>query len=63
MPHTETLRPSGRATAPDMTLRCMYGGRKECSITIHRGGKIAKSQQATPGVSVAHVITVRMDGS
>jgi hypothetical protein len=33
------------------------------SATIQRGGKMTKSQLATPGVSVGDVSTVKMEGS
>src|SRR5260370_10869765 len=46
-----------------ITLRWKNGGRKVCSATIQRGGKITKSQLAVPAVSVGEVSTVKIDGS
>ena len=46
-----------------ITLRWKYGGRKVCSATIQRGGKITKSTFATPGVSEGDVSTVKIEGS
>ena len=46
-----------------MTLRWNHGGRNVSSATSQRGGKITKSQLATPGVSVWEVSTVKIDGS
>src|SRR6267378_3649261 len=46
-----------------ITLRWKKGGRKVCSATIQRGGKITKSQFAVPGVSLGEVSTVKIDGS
>src|SRR6195952_1758037 len=46
-----------------ITLRWNQGGRNVCSATIQRGGKITKSQLAVPGVSLADVSTVKIDGS
>ena len=46
-----------------ITLRWKHGGRKVCSATIQRGGKITKSQFAVPGISVGEVSTVKIDGS
>lgn len=34
-----------------------------CSATPHLGGKITKSAQATPGSTVGHVNTVKIEGS
>ncbi len=45
------------------TLRWNHGGRKVCSATSQRGGKIAKSMLAVPGVSLGEVSTVKIDGS
>ena len=39
------------------------GGRKVCSATSQRGGKITKSQLAVPGTSLGEVSTVKIDGS
>ena len=38
--------------------RTHHGGLNECSITIHRGGKITKSATAVPGSSLGQVSTV-----
>ncbi len=46
-----------------ITLRWNQGGRKLCSATCQRGGKITKSQLATPGCPEGEVSTVKMDGS
>src|SRR3954469_3182763 len=46
-----------------MTLRWNQGGRNVCSATIQRGGKMTKSQFATPGWPDGEVSTVKMDGS
>src|SRR5438552_3313306 len=46
-----------------ITLRWNQGGRKVSSATSQRGGKITKSQLATPGISEAEVSTVLIDGS
>jgi hypothetical protein len=46
-----------------ITLRWYQGGRNVSSATIQRGGKITKSQLATPGVSDGLVSTVKIDGS
>src|SRR5258707_361883 len=46
-----------------ITLRWKYGGRKVCSATDQRGGKITKSTLAVPGVSEGDVSTVKIDGS
>ncbi|MCW0466391.1 hypothetical protein NB705_003464 [Xanthomonas sacchari] len=45
------------------TLRWNHGGRKVCCATNQRGGKIAKSMLAVPGVSLGAVSTVKMLGS
>ena len=41
-----------------MKLRWNQGGRKVCSATIQRGGNIAKSTLAVPGISDGAVSTV-----
>ncbi len=46
-----------------MALRWNHGGRKVCSATVQRGGKITKSTLAVPGVSDGEVSTVKIDGS
>ena len=46
-----------------MVLRWNHGGRKVCSATSQRGGKITKSQLAVPGVSLGEVSTVKIEGS
>jgi len=46
-----------------MTLRWKYGGRKVCSATIQRGGKMTKSAFAVPAISDGDVSTVKIDGS
>src|SRR5689334_23820432 len=46
-----------------ITLRWKNGGRKVCSATIQRGGKMTKSQLAVPWVSDGEVRTVKIDGS
>src|SRR5215468_4520034 len=46
-----------------ITLRWNHGGRKLCSATIQRGGKITKSTFAVPGVSEGEVSTVKIEGS
>src|SRR5471030_794175 len=45
-----------------ITLRWNQGGRKLCSATTQRGGKITKSQFATPGWPDGEVSTVKIDG-
>src|SRR3546814_5885401 len=49
--------------ASDITLRWNHGGRKLCSATIQRGGKITKSALARPGTVLGEVRTVKIDGS
>src|ERR1700677_3596218 len=44
-------------------LRWNQGGRKVCSATIQRGGKMTKSTLAVPGSPEGAVSTVKMDGS
>ncbi len=44
-------------------LRWNHGGRNVCCATSQRGGKIAKSTFAVPGVSLGAVSTVKIDGS
>ena len=44
-------------------LRWNQGGRKVFSIARMRGGKMAKSMLAVPGVSDGAVSTVKIDGS
>ena len=44
-------------------LRWNHGGRNVSSATSQRGGKIAKSRLAVPGVSLGEVSTVKIDGS
>src|SRR5579875_2816730 len=44
-----------------ITLRWNHGGRKVCSATSQRGGKITKSMLAVPGVSLGEVGTVVAD--
>src|SRR5581483_6049363 len=46
-----------------ITLRWNQGGRNVSSATCHLGGKITKSQLASPGVSLGEVSTVKIDGS
>src|SRR5678816_3613168 len=46
-----------------ITLRWNQGGRKVSSATDQRGGKMTKSQLATPGSPDGDVSTVKMDGS
>lgn len=46
-----------------ITLRWNHGGRNVCSATIQRGGKMAKSASASPGVSDVHDSTVKIEGS
>ena len=46
-----------------MMLRWNHGGLKVPSATIHRGGKITKSQLGRLGVSPGDVSTVKIDGS
>ena len=46
-----------------MTFRWNHGGRKVCSATSQRGGKITKSQLAVPATSEGAVSTVKIDGS
>src|SRR5580698_6351674 len=46
-----------------MKLRWNQGGRKVCSATIQRGGKITKSTFAVPGSSLGEVSTVKIEGS
>ena len=53
------IRPMNSA----MTFRWYHGGRKVCSAHIQRGGKITKSQTATPGSLDGQVSTVKIDGS
>ena len=55
--------PSTRPMNSLITLRWNQGGRKVSSATIQRGGKMTKSQFATPGVSDGLVSTVKMLGS
>ncbi|CFO80005.1 Uncharacterised protein [Bordetella pertussis] len=44
-------------------LRWNQGGRNVFSIARMRGGKMAKSMFAVPGVSEGDVSTVKIDGS
>src|SRR5690606_22969504 len=44
-------------------LRWNQGGRKVFSMARMRGGKIAKSRLAVPGVSEGEVNTLKMQGS
>jgi len=44
-------------------LRWNHGGRNVFSAISQRGGKIAKSMFAVPGVSDGEVSTVKMEGS
>ena len=44
-------------------LRWNHGGRNVSCATSQRGGKMAKSRFAVPGVSLGEVSTVKMDGS
>lgn len=46
-----------------MMLRWYQGGRKVCSATSQRGGKITKSTFAVPASSVGAVRTEKIDGS
>ena len=46
-----------------MMFRWNHGGRKVCSATIQRGGKMTKSQLAVPWISLGEVSTVKIDGS
>ena len=46
-----------------MTFLWNQGGRKVSSATSHRGGKITKSQLATPSVAMFDVSTVLIEGS
>src|SRR2546423_15512234 len=46
-----------------MTLRWNHGGRNVASATSQRGGKMTKSQFATPGWAEGDVNTVKIDGS
>src|ERR1700761_1862196 len=46
-----------------MTLRWHQGGRKLCSATIQRGGKMTKSALAVPGLSEGAGSTVKIDGA
>src|SRR4249920_1896311 len=51
-----------RPIASLITLRWNHGGRKVSSATIQRGGKITKSQFATPACDEGDVSTVKIDG-
>ena len=53
------MRPMNSA----ITFRWKYGGRKVFCAHIQRGGKMTKSQTATPGSPDGHVSTVKIDGS
>src|SRR6185295_7852642 len=55
--------PRTRPISPLITLRWNHGGRKVSSATIQRGGKITKSQFATPACGEGDVSTVKIDGS
>src|SRR3954471_14849841 len=46
-----------------ITLRWNQGGRNVCSATIQRGGKMTKSQLATPACPDGDVSAVKIDGS
>src|SRR5688572_2105513 len=46
-----------------MMLRWNQGGRKVRSATCQRGGKMTKSQFATPGTPDGDVSTVKIEGS
>src|SRR3954467_7187008 len=46
-----------------ITLRWNQGGRNVSSATSQRGGKITKSQLATPACDEGDVSTVKMEGS
>ena len=47
----------------DITFMWYQGGRKVCSATAQRSGKITKSTLAVPSVSDGAVSTVKIDGS
>src|SRR5690349_18803865 len=55
--------PCTRPISSLITLRWNQGGRKVFSATIQRGGKMTKSQFATPGCPDGEVSTVKIDGS
>ena len=55
--------PRTRPISSLITLRWNQGGRKVCSATIQRGGKMTKSQFAVPGWLDGEVSTVKIDGS
>src|SRR5689334_20206822 len=55
--------PCTRPISSLITLRWNHGGRKVCSATSQRGGKMTKSQLATPGAPDGEVSTVKIDGS
>ena len=50
--------PKTRPMNSFIRLRWNHGGRKVCSATIQRGGKIAKSQLAVPGTVEGALSTV-----
>ena len=47
----------------DMMFMWYQGGRKECSATIQRSGKMTKSILAVPASPEGAVSTVKIDGS
>src|SRR3954462_9558501 len=55
--------PRTRPISSLITLRWNQGGRNVSSATVQRGGKITKSQFATPACDEGDVSTVKMDGS
>src|SRR5215216_3587322 len=55
--------PCTRPISSLMTLRWNQGGRNVSSATAQRGGKMTKSQLATPAWPDGEVRTVKIDGS
>src|SRR3990167_1519025 len=62
-PALPSYSPRTRPISSLITLRWNQGGRKVSSATIQRGGKMTKSQLATPGWPEGEVSTVKIDGS
>src|SRR5262245_23429830 len=62
-PAFASYSPWTRPISSLITLRWNHGGRNVSSATVQRGGKITKSQLATPGWAEGEVSTVKIDGS
>src|SRR6201999_778525 len=62
-PASASYYPKIRPMNSFIALRWNQGGRKVCSATSQRGGKMTKSTCDVPGIGVGAINTVKIDGS